>query len=453
MGGNHPRSSLAQPLGGTAIMDDEEARKDIGAVGAMDLSPHDMANTRTNKKGVKIGLFGLQVPFPVLLITLFTCIIAIIVVPNLMSKCEEASAQLGGPWTVIKLLTTSNHDLHTKTPDVASFISDGTYLIGSLPEIAASYPQRYNCPSPQLDAPPPPMNYSSDPVGSSLQDFNRKYGDGQWNFASIFFHNPTDPTKPSHVCTVGSTADLTVNPYLSADTSENGLVLFFDTLNGMMLAASDPHAVNDATNGRLHNVFTVNPSRRITMMSKYLQDLIPVVQSTGLLEWASLGTASQSQARRRAALLYCNTHDQTGQCNTFAFIVAFPRDDFFKSIDQSICRGVILIISLSVAGVIAIASILIILPLRALGKRMKDVTQMQFSSLEKGALERRSFVREIAHLEDTFFTMVKSFAAGIRMTAGLMDGITTRPSTKPAAVEGRPSNSSEGRNSRQRPHG
>ncbi|KAJ3282292.1 hypothetical protein HK104_010972 [Borealophlyctis nickersoniae] len=108
--------------------------------------------------------------------------------------------------------------------------------------------------------------------------------------------------------------------------------------------------------------------------------------------------------------------------NVWQVVVAVPREDLFGGIDKSINRSIIIIAVLSVVGLVLIGAVSfgLTLPLKTLGIRMSEVTQMKFSSLEQGRLNRRSIIKEIANLEDTFHIMVKAFASGIRKNADLV---------------------------------
>ncbi|KAJ3276695.1 hypothetical protein HK104_003637 [Borealophlyctis nickersoniae] len=107
--------------------------------------------------------------------------------------------------------------------------------------------------------------------------------------------------------------------------------------------------------------------------------------------------------------------------NVWQVVVAVPREDF-GGIDKSINKSIIIIAVLSTVGLMLIGAVSfgLTMPLKTLGKRMSEVTQMKFSALEQGRLNRRSIIKEIANLEDTFHTMVKAFASGIRKNADLV---------------------------------
>ncbi|KAI8907081.1 hypothetical protein DFJ77DRAFT_188961 [Powellomyces hirtus] len=538
MGKSHERLPTTEPI------------PEDGEVSAMDFSPKDITDG-VQQRNIKLGICGIQVPLPMLLITILSCIIVVIVAPssytfvtnahktieqdanvllnitmsktfadvkNLMQKYETAAKEWANRQSTVKLLTTVS-DFKTVTPLLSQFRMDGTYFTDMIPEISTiachslegvlpgtvrqnptmpnvttlgigwepSYPIPYNASLGLFGKlykyqytdwstdynytigygvnravftfshfEQPFKNYSNDMVYMSMLDPARKPGDGQWrvtyipsvkvafwNFASMVFQNPINPSKPSHICTAGAVADTLINPFLNANKpSDNGVIIFFNALNGRMLASSEPDSVKDIANAKLYNV-SYSPSDKINHISSYLQGLVPLHADSGLPNWSSLGLSFHKAKLGDSKTWYIATRMIVPDAyNTFAFIVAFPREDFFHAIDKSITSSVILIACLSVGGLIgiAIASIVFILPLRILGKRMEEVTQMKFSSLEKGSLDRRSFVKEIATLETTFATMVKSFAAGIRKNADLVSGHKrggTTTSTTPATTRTR----------------
>ncbi|KAJ3187377.1 hypothetical protein HDU85_006665 [Gaertneriomyces sp. JEL0708] len=246
---------------------------------------------------------------------------------------------------------------------------------------------------------------------------------------NVWAHDNSALTQPTHACQSGGYVGFSIDPFLRDDLpSPNAVMFMYDPLRkmgdnskGHLIASSVPGSVtkgiNATTTIKGTNLIDLAPDVQVSQVGKFLRQQYPELDEMprGLLTFK----ATLDDGRP----WYIATADiETGDGNRWQFVLAFPRDDFFQRIDQSIMKSITVIACLSVAAVlIAIgASFLCTIPLRMLGKRMAEVTQMKFGSLEDGALDKRSFIREIAHLEETFAIMVKAFAAGIRKNADLV---------------------------------
>ncbi|KAJ3281324.1 hypothetical protein HK104_000087 [Borealophlyctis nickersoniae] len=238
------------------------------------------------------------------------------------------------------------------------------------------------------------------------------------DYSTNFYDDPTTPTAPSHRCQAGSFVDAVLNAFLKgAVPSDQSVIFIFDSrLNGSMISSSVKGSVMDVKG---QGTFVVNaaPNLTVSQVGRFLR-------STFKNDWTTM-----PQHTSFGAILedgrewYIGTRElRPDYLNVWQVVVAVPREDFFGEIDKSISKSAIIIAVLSVVGLllIGVVSFGFTLPLKTLGVRMSEVTQMKFSALEQGRLNRRSVIKEIANLEDTFHIMVKAFASGIKKNADLV---------------------------------
>ncbi|KAJ3285122.1 hypothetical protein HK104_009638 [Borealophlyctis nickersoniae] len=238
-----------------------------------------------------------------------------------------------------------------------------------------------------------------------------------WGYSTNLYGNPNDP-RPTHRCQASSVVDRVVYPYLAANLPSNGsVVMFFDTLNqGKMLGSSVKGSITNHAEKTQYPVYDT-PNTTVSNIGRFL-----------------LRTASQNLTLLPSSATYKTRLDDGRDWyigiqellpdykNRWHVVVAVPRSDYYEDIDAGIKRSIIIISVLSCVGMVCVAgvSVLFTLPLSRLGARMAEVTQMKFSSLQQGQLNRRSFLKEIADLENNFHIMVKAFAAGIKKNADLV---------------------------------
>ncbi|KAI8846719.1 hypothetical protein BC829DRAFT_398073 [Chytridium lagenaria] len=108
----------------------------------------------------------------------------------------------------------------------------------------------------------------------------------------------------------------------------------------------------------------------------------------------------------------------------FILAIAFPRSDMFSKIDSAERQGLVIAVCVAVAGTLLTGALtfLALRPLHNMALSMKQLTKFDFSSLENGALERRSLMAEIREVEVVFDTMVVAFASAIKKNKALVSG-------------------------------
>ncbi|KAJ3342156.1 vacuolar transporter chaperone [Entophlyctis luteolus] len=93
----------------------------------------------------------------------------------------------------------------------------------------------------------------------------------------------------------------------------------------------------------------------------------------------------------------------------YQMVLIAPREDYFGASDAAQKRALIISGSLAAVAVLlsCIMAYLSSLPLKKMSESMKKFTKFDFSSLENGTLESKSFVTELNTVETSFLTMVK----------------------------------------------
>ncbi|KAJ3285654.1 hypothetical protein HK104_009385 [Borealophlyctis nickersoniae] len=238
------------------------------------------------------------------------------------------------------------------------------------------------------------------------------------DYSTNFYDDVATPTVPSHRCQAGSFVDAVLNAFLKGAVPSGGSLIFiFDSrLNGSMISSSVKGSVMDIKGQGTYPV-NLAPNLTVSQVGRFLRSTFNN-DFTKMPQHSSFGVTLEDGRE-----WYIGTRElRPDYLNVWQVVVAVPREDFFGEIDKSINKSIIIIAVLSVVGLILIGvvSFGLTLPLKTLGIRMSEVTQMKFSALEQGRLNRRSVIKEIAALEDTFHIMVKAFASGIRKNADLV---------------------------------
>ncbi|KAJ3086039.1 hypothetical protein HK102_013571 [Quaeritorhiza haematococci] len=117
--------------------------------------------------------------------------------------------------------------------------------------------------------------------------------------------------------------------------------------------------------------------------------------------------------------------------------VMAPREQVYGPIDSANQRATIVVVVVTVGVLLTsgAAMFVIVRPLGAVAAAMKRLTNFDFTVLEGGNLMHvNSLVAEIAYIQDTFTTMVRAFAGGIRTNKIMVVG---RSSTKADKSEGK----------------
>ncbi|KAJ3068741.1 hypothetical protein HK102_007098, partial [Quaeritorhiza haematococci] len=127
------------------------------------------------------------------------------------------------------------------------------------------------------------------------------------------------------------------------------------------------------------------------------------------------------------------------EVNTYILAAVVPYDQVFGNIDRANRNSIIIFIVVTV-GVVAISAVAMwfsLRPLYTLSVAMESLTQFDFGVLEQGKLlDIRSFIMEIAHIQNTFSVMVKAFAGGIRSNRMLVGPSSAVKSSGPVTSGG-----------------
>ncbi|KAJ3169163.1 hypothetical protein HDU88_000956 [Geranomyces variabilis] len=272
--------------------------------------------------------------------------------------------------------------------------------------------------------------------------------------SKLIYQDDRRDAKPTHGCQAGGDIATSLGPFLTASVpSPGGVVFLYDTkispdstpntTAGAMIASSVPGSFVSSDGVRckiapnayhfarklqhtycrimLADTCASSPSALVSNVGKFLFRVDATLNFAGTQTFkADLAGRSWYIATQRLEV------DTFG--NAWIVVVAFPREDFFAAIDRSIQQNVIIIGCLVAAAVllVVVLSFAFTVPLSKLVARMEEVTQMRFSALGDKTLEARSFVREIALMEEKFHIMVQAFAAGIKKNAGLLTANSSR---------------------------
>ncbi|KAI8907123.1 hypothetical protein DFJ77DRAFT_476775 [Powellomyces hirtus] len=288
-------------------------------------------------------------------------------------------------------------------------------------------------------------NSSLDPVYLNMRNGVLKDGQVMWSYTNLYGKTYagasvaiySDESYATHACQAGGILQESLDNYLAKlIPSENGVIFLFDAKGsrvyrpGSLLAGSIVNAGINMSAGLSTALLTMDNAwyPPIANVGKYLVQGYP-----NLAMLASSGPQALKTKLGDGKDWYIGVRqiavDDTG--NLWTLVVAFPRSDFFASIDRSITKSLIVIVVLAAVGLLVTfgISFAFTIPLRILGTYMTEATGMKFKFLEGGKIEDRSMISEIARLQAAFGTMVKAFAAGIRKNASL---VGTRAATRGA---------------------
>ncbi|KAI8916795.1 hypothetical protein DFJ77DRAFT_356598 [Powellomyces hirtus] len=188
-------------------------------------------------------------------------------------------------------------------------------------------------------------------------------------------------------------------------TTPNTVVLLWSA-SGHIIAANKP---NLASKGAVSYVAMDVPNVYISTAVSSLLDLYG--------SYSAFPEATSFTSRTPSGSAFIDTRtlrDENGL--NWTFMIAIPEDDLLSNIKES--RKKVIGISVAVAvvmmGLAALLSVLVTLPIRKLIQMMEQATNMDFSSLKNGYLERTGFVKEIANMQIVFVGMLTRFASAIK---------------------------------------
>ncbi|KAJ3002978.1 hypothetical protein HKX48_002001, partial [Thoreauomyces humboldtii] len=269
--------------------------------------------------------------------------------------------------------------------------------------------------------------------GSTGASYGNIYGRVYASVDYVVWEN----SLPSHACQVGGILQESLDPYLvDLLPSENAIIFVFDAIGtaayapGTLLSASVTNAAIPADpNYSLYGLNLIDttwsaPIAKVgSLLKKRYPDLSKLVGPIAIK--AKLGGEDWYIGAEQVVV------DDAG--GRWVVVLAFPRSDFFASIDRSITRSIIVIVVLAVVGLVMtfLISFALTIPLRSIAFHMTEATQMKFKFLEDKNIDKTSVVAELSQLQTAFFTMVKAFAAGIRKNASLVN--KNRATTSSAA--------------------
>ncbi|KAI8904274.1 hypothetical protein DFJ77DRAFT_480779 [Powellomyces hirtus] len=165
------------------------------------------------------------------------------------------------------------------------------------------------------------------------------------------------------------------------------------------------------------------------LLSKCNSSLLRAAGQHVLDTYGSYTNAPESGSKRiktadgvHAFLDYVRLWDDDTGLDMVAFLV-IPEDDLLATMKRS-RRSAVISVSVVAAVMLAVAgfmSYLFTLPLSRLSNIMRAATNFDFSSVrDKKTASQRSFLREIAMMEDVFMTMLIKFAKAIEANKQLM---------------------------------
>ncbi|KAJ3131892.1 hypothetical protein HK101_004660, partial [Irineochytrium annulatum] len=243
----------------------------------------------------------------------------------------------------------------------------------------------------------------------------------QMTYSKNIWVNPASAgeTTPDVNCAVGIVVDLSLSVLLnSVRVTNNTVVLLMDT-EGRLLSTNRPNSIATPANVSVRVTPDLSPTTEVALVGK---GLLSIFGSYGSIPTGSMSTVYQ-RTFNDGQPWFLTTSVMNISGTPFTFVVAFPRSDMFAKMDAAEKRGVIIAACVAAAGLIctALMTFLSLRPLYAMAKNMTQLTKFDFSLLENGVLDRRSFLAEIREAETVFDTMVKAFAGAIKRNKQLVD--------------------------------
>ncbi|KAJ3279271.1 hypothetical protein HK104_001606 [Borealophlyctis nickersoniae] len=245
---------------------------------------------------------------------------------------------------------------------------------------------------------------------------------GLLTIRNIWTSNSTG-AQPAYFCATVARLFETEQIFINSKPTPNSQVILYDAKNGRLLISSVPEtSFKSLTTGERY-LFVESPDPRISNVGLAVQALYGNVTQVPI-NAEQLLTASYDI---NGEPWFITTRYFTALPYNWIMVVAIPRRDFFARIDSSQKTGTIVAAVVAVGGalLVSMAAFAALRPLHALSTSMKQLTKFDFSSLEGGILDNRSFVREIRNLQETFSAMVNAFSVSIRKNRALMAGNST----------------------------
>ncbi|KAJ1569212.1 hypothetical protein HK405_008360 [Cladochytrium tenue] len=249
---------------------------------------------------------------------------------------------------------------------------------------------------------------------------------GFWSGVTPSQYSPTVVSTPPSAIFMTSLSAQSLDAYLQTITlTPNGVAILVDGNSGKMVGSSVPNisenypAVYTAIN---------NPNPLVSAGASALAALSsPVAASNAsAIAYITDRTTKHFRFAYGGDTVYCSTAwivDDTANLSLLLMLMV-PSGDFLGSVNTTMRNAIIFVVVFCVfaLGVGVVISWLLTAPLRTLTESIKKATNFDFSSLQDGMLDSRSFVTEIRSLQSAFRAMMKKFAEAIQRNKSLLGG-------------------------------
>ncbi|KAJ3281473.1 hypothetical protein HK104_011453 [Borealophlyctis nickersoniae] len=238
------------------------------------------------------------------------------------------------------------------------------------------------------------------------------------------------PAVPPFACAAVGLFQILEDTLRRSRPTDNSILFMYEAKSALMIIASPEGASTNLT--AINLKLAGQPYGAVRYSPLNTAD--PGVRSLGQALVAMYGDLTKVPMNDQQPLLASADIDgQPWLINTlyipappqdWVLVVGMPRKDFFARVDEAQKRGIIVAVVVSIVGAltVSLASFFALRPLGLLAQSMKELTKFDFSSLEGGMLDQRSFIREISHLQETFSAMVNAFSVSIKKNRSLMAG-------------------------------
>ncbi|KAI9006209.1 hypothetical protein BC832DRAFT_556393 [Gaertneriomyces semiglobifer] len=245
------------------------------------------------------------------------------------------------------------------------------------------------------------------PMGRWHITYPLDWESAMWTFSRVLYGNSAQPTVPTHVCTAASPVESTINPFLDRiKPTENSVIVIYNTKTLETIGSSLANTVKDNARMTVYT-FATSPHPTIRSLAAALTpDTVAALSTRAIV---------QTQVADHPFFITGRPIQPDAETE-WMMIIAVPTSDVYGALEYTIkiVAGVVGATGAAVWCTYMLSGWWSAYPLRRLDKRMKEVTMMKFNQLYNSRLDNRSYIREIADLEDSFHTMVKSFAAGLQ---------------------------------------
>ncbi|KAI8804672.1 hypothetical protein BJ742DRAFT_904864 [Cladochytrium replicatum] len=254
-----------------------------------------------------------------------------------------------------------------------------------------------------------------------------------WAFGYTDYHFRTEQDRalgviPSYYCNIIIEVQTSFSRFIEAlsGTFTNGTRIFlFEQMSGLMVTADNASAIAGPKDR-----FQANGTADITIATLVtaLQQRFPSTNSAQFISRAAFDGPTMrvyaSVVNQGSVLFLVRVHLMTDFGTNWVAVIAIPYDGFFGATAAARVRALIIGSVLGAVGlsVTILLSYFTVRPLAILSKAIRELTKFDFSMLEKKSMDRRSMIKEINELQDTFMVMVRAFAATLKVNRALTTG-------------------------------